>query len=184
MHRKFSFCGIQKFSIPPEMCKRKSKPARKVLFANAVSLLGPIKGAWCVRDLIWFMLCLFGFVGCFCFVLSEGFFFFFFLAFVSQRKETGVCLKRSKHGFAWHDMLLAAKCVLVNDCSFFSGADLPSISFLLYYAGVAKRSHCSKCGEIFLAPIKQREQHSEIQQWSLHYLNCSEPSPWFLIPYL
>ena len=34
------------------MCKRKSKPARKVLFANAVSLLGPIKGASCVRDLI------------------------------------------------------------------------------------------------------------------------------------
>lgn len=82
-------------------------------------------------------------------------------AFVSQRKERGVCLKRSKHGFAWHDMLLAARCVLVNDCSFFSGAGLPSISFLLYYTGMAKRSHCSKCGEIFVAPIKQREQHSD-----------------------
>lgn len=81
-------------------------------------------------------------------------------AFVSsEERKRG--LPEKKHGFAWHDMLLAARCVLVNDCSFFSGAGLPSISFLLYYAGMAKRSHCSKCGEIFVVPIKQREQHSD-----------------------
>lgn len=71
------------------MWKSKSKPASKVLFANAVSLLGPIKGASCVRDLIWFMLCVFGSVDCFCYVLSEGP--FFMLLF----------LRRKKEGFAW-----------------------------------------------------------------------------------
>lgn len=76
----------------------------------------------------------------FCFVLSEGFF-----AFVSQMKERGVCLKISKHGFAQHDVLLTANCVLVNDCCFFTGVDLPNITLLLYYTGMARHSHCSKC---------------------------------------
>lgn len=75
------------------------------------------------------VLCLFGFVDCFCFVLLKALF-----ALVFQMKERKFCLKISKRDSAQHDMLLAAKCVLLSDFSFIAGVGLPNIaSFSVLY---------------------------------------------------
>lgn len=80
-----------------------------MLFAKLWGFTGYSTGASYVRDSVWFVLFVFGFVGCFFIVLSEDFF-----TFVSQIKKREFCLKISTRGSTQHDMLLAVRLCCLN----------------------------------------------------------------------